>query len=449
MTETFEHKGKWKLVESDTWFDGTLSFDPDEGASLEIFGSFNSFLDRTSKSIIIGKTIAGDITLVDVWYRTSKSSSNGVVVEIYEPGWIIEGHHFTNENDISFRYVVTRVFNLFQWFDQSGFGDNFDYYSGTYDISYKKLTPIKFNLHERCEGNVLFDSPVSFNKFYNERNLKEQAYFTLDYKEKTNYKKILHDLWCLTGFITLFTYEQSYPISITFKDDDYFKEINSNRKLKFIKCIYQNNAYSSKYKLRRPHEHLVKYKDIKDSFPNLIKNWYDMYFQQESAFTLMLYSFRAKNHFSVDKFMDTVRAIETLHRNTRNNERIPQKDYDKLVEEILGSVNLNNENTEWLTNKLRGNEPSLNKRLKDLIRENQNKFIVENIPDIKRFSLNVTNTRNYHTHYDKSLEEKALKDKDLFHGTLNLLGLLHSVILKELGLNNSDFEEGLKYHLYK
>ena len=328
MIETFEHKGKWKLPESDTWFNGTLSFEPDNGAKLEIFGSFNSFLDRSSKSIVLGKTIAGDITLIDVWYRTSRSSSNGVIVGIYEPAFIIEGQHFIKESDINFRNVVSRVFNLFQWFDQSGFIDNFDYQSGTYEISYKKLMPIKFNLNDKCDAKVSFDSPVSFHDFYNEKNIKEQAYFTLDYYEKTNYKKILHDLWSLVGFITLFTYEQSYPISITFKDDDYYDEINSQKKTKFIKCIYQNNSYTSKHRLRRPHEHLVKYKDVKDLFPTIIKNWHDMYKQEESVFTLMLYSFRRKNHFSIDKFMDTVRAIETLHRNTRNNKRIPQEDFD-------------------------------------------------------------------------------------------------------------------------
>ncbi|MCK4799137.1 MAG: hypothetical protein KAT05_17325, partial [Spirochaetes bacterium] len=76
MIAKFEHKGKWKLPESDTWFNGTLSYDPDNGAILEIYGSFNSFIDRSSKEIVLGKTIAGDITLIDVWYRKTKSSSN-------------------------------------------------------------------------------------------------------------------------------------------------------------------------------------------------------------------------------------------------------------------------------------------------------------------------------------------------------------------------------------
>lgn len=253
----------------------------------------------------------------------------------------------------------------------------------------------------------------------------------------------------LTGFITLFTYEQSYTISLTFKDEDYSEISSHYSQLKYIKCFYQNSLFDSKYKLKRPHEHLVKYVSVCDFFPALIKKWCEMYQEYESVFTLMLLSFRRKNYFSVEKFMDTVRAIESFHRNAQNNERIPQKDYEKLVDTVLQSVQLKKDDTLWLANKLKGNEPSLNKRLMELIRENQNRFIIDNITNKKKFSRDITNSRNYYTHYDKSREGEALKGKELFDITLNLMGLLYSVILKELGLNDSDFEEGLEYHLYK
>ncbi|HEY4787133.1 MAG TPA: HEPN domain-containing protein [Bacteroidales bacterium] len=449
MIESFEHKGKWKLIESETWFDGTLSFNTDNCAKLEIFGSFNLFLDRSSKRIVIGKTIAGDITLIDVWYRTSRSSYNGIVVEIYEPVFIIEGHHFNSESDILFRHVISDVFNLFQWFDLSGFDENFDYNTGNYNISYNRISPIPFTLNDQCQGQVKFDSPVSFNGFYNEKLLKEQAYFSLDYIEKTHYKTILRDLRHLTGFITLFTHEQSYPISITFIDDDYTDEIKNQGSPKYIKCIYQNYTYDSKYKLRRPHEHLVRYKDIQDKFPTIIKNWCDLYLNLSSVLNLMLVTFRNKNHFTDDKFMDTVKALESYHRITHNNQRIPEQVYEKLVSKILGSVTLGNADMEWLTNKLKGNEPSLNKRLKELLKENQNCFVIENIKDARKFCIDITYTRNYLTHHDKEGEKNALKGKDLFDATLNAQGLLYSCILKMLGLQNEHFEKGLKYHLYK
>ena len=449
MIAKFEYIGKWKLPESGEWLNGTLSYDSDNGATLEVYGSFNSSLDRKSKEIIIGETINGEITLVDVWYRKTRSSSNGVVIGLYRPIIIIEGHHFMNTSDICFRQVKTGVFNLFQWFDKTGFNNDFDYSNGDYKISYNKIDPIPFELTDDCSGKIIFESPVKLEYFNNEINLREQCYFSLDYNSKTSYKDILEDISYLCDFMTLMCYEQSYPIWITFKDDDYSEDVQTFKRNKFIKCIYQNNNYNESYKLRRTGEHLVHFNEISDKFPIALKRWFSLFKIYPSVINLMLLSFREKNYFSYEKFMSTIKALESYHRNTNNNERIPISEYESLVEKILDSVELGNDDFQWLSNKIKGNEPSLARRIKELLRANKNEFIKENIKNVSKFSREITDTRNYFTHYDKKGKEKALKGKDLFDATLNAQGLLYSCILKELGLEEKDFVSGLKRHLYK
>ena len=83
MTEQFEHKGKWKLPESE-WFNGTLRYDPENGATLEVYGSFNSFLDRTSKNNYIRRNNRRK-DYNDAWYRKTRSSSMEPVVGLYKP----------------------------------------------------------------------------------------------------------------------------------------------------------------------------------------------------------------------------------------------------------------------------------------------------------------------------------------------------------------------------
>lgn len=450
MLAKFEHKGKWKVPESNTWLDGTLSFDPDIGAKLEVFGSFNSFPDRSSKDIILGKTIDGDITLVDVWYSRTTSSPNDIIIAIYQPVIIIIGHHFKTESEICFRQIKSEIFNSFQWFDKSGFENDFENVQDGYSISYNKIAPIPFMLNDYCSGNVSFSSPVTLKDINNEINLKERAFFCLNYSVKTSYKEILNDLRYILGFITLFTFEQSYPMSITFYDDDYSNKFKNTSVVKQIQCIYQNSSYNSSFKVRRPHEHLVKYSDIKHDFPEILKNWYYLFNGHKSVFNLMLSGFRRKNFFSVEKFIDVIKAIETFHRNTQNNQRIPENEYNNLVSSILLNSKLqNSSDKEWLKNKLKGNEPTLKNRLKDLIEDNQNNFIIENISDLKGFYFKVIEARNYYTHYDKSSEVKALKGIDLFKLTSILQGLLYSSIFKELRLKEEHFEKGLKYHLSK
>ncbi len=266
-----EHKGKWRLPQSDEWFDGTLSFDPDIGARLEIFGTFNTFfLDRSSKEIILGKTTAGDITLIDNWYRNTKTIHNGITIGTYEPIFIIIGHHFEKTEDISFRKVIFRAFNLFQWLDKAGLNFSSDYSVGSYNVSFNRPDSINFDLNELSRGEISFESPTNSSDFYNKIELSEQAYIVLSYTEKTHYKTILKDIRVLIGFITFCTFEQSYALDITFKDENFTEEIQKFKSEKNIKCFFQNNSYDSKYKLRRKHEHLVKYKDIQEKFPELI-----------------------------------------------------------------------------------------------------------------------------------------------------------------------------------
>jgi hypothetical protein len=71
MIEKFEYKGRWKIPGEESWYNGTLQFSPETGSNLEIFGTFNpGLLNRVSKSIILGETNKGDITLVDNYYKT-------------------------------------------------------------------------------------------------------------------------------------------------------------------------------------------------------------------------------------------------------------------------------------------------------------------------------------------------------------------------------------------
>ncbi len=164
----------------------------------------------------------------------------------------------------------------------------------------------------------------------------------------------------------------------------------------------------------------------------------------------MLYKFRNKLKFSTDLFMDNVRALESYHRYTHNNTRIPEEEYNLKIKKILDTVNLDQKDIEWLSQKLKyGNEPSLNMRLKELIKENQNSYIKEKLKTYKNFCQAVADNRNFYTHYDKELEKKALRGGELFDINQKVEGILYSCIFKELGFDNTAFEKGLKYHLDK
>jgi hypothetical protein len=449
MTSKIEYKGQWKLPYDEEWINGTLSFDPEYGGKLELFGTFNpNFLDQSSKEIILGKTDNGDITLIDNWYRTKKVTAHtGVTIGIYEPIKIIKGHHFKKETEINFRKVIFKPFNLFQWLAKTGQNHDFRNHSSSYSLNYEEVPRIEFELNENCTGYISFDAPLSLNADYNAVNFREEAYVNLIYSDKVNLSKIIEDVTIFVQLITLLTFEQSYPIDITLKDQDYTTEQGKFKEEKFVKCFYRTTFYSQKHNLRNQGQHIVRYSEIEPDFPKIIQNWFNLYHKMEPVIILMLHHFKSKYLFSSDKFMDSIRALESYHRQNFNNERIPIEKFDKLVADIKSQVDLSEDDEKWLSSRLIGNEPSLATRLEDLVTANQNEYIIEKIKDLNKYCHKATSSRNYYTHYTKELENRALKGSKLSELTRTNRGLLFSCILKEIGIENEYFEKGLKYNL--
>lgn len=443
MVEKFACKGSWRLPDSATWLNGELKFSPDSGIALELYGTFSkNVFDQSDHNIILGRTTEGDITLFKSYYKTTKRVYGQISIGVYKPTIILIGKHFNTVEEITFREVSFTLFNLFEWCGISGFKTNFNDVPQEYSIGYLKPDDIEFPYHKDCDGRISFFNPIQMEDQNNRIELEEHCSVLFKYKEKENFDKILTDMTVFQKFITLSTFEQSYPLSITFRDDDYFIEDQKVRQKLNIICIYQNTYYNKNYKIRRSFETLLKLQEIQNDFPKLIWNWYEKYHEIEPAFILLLDYFIDKTRFDTEKFMDIVRGLETFHRNTSQEQRLPKPEFSKKIKKILETVDLSKSEKEWLKNELQySNELKLKERLNELIYKYSNKYIQNQIVDISTFCKDVVNTRNYYTHYGAHLKKKSLTGNDLFKTTQKLTGLLISCILSYIGVNISIVEE--------
>lgn len=82
------------------------------------------------------------------------------------------------------------------------------------------------------------------------------------------------------------------------------------------------------------------------------------------------------------------------------------------------------------------NEFSLRKRLKEIL-ESCGKLTTRLINNEVEFIEDIVNTRNYLTHFDKKLETKAKKGKDLYKLAQNMRFFLEICLLKELGITDT------------
>ena len=146
------------------------------------------------------------------------------------------------------------------------------------------------------------------------------------------------------------------------------------------------------------------------------------------------------------RFLFLVHGLESLHRGSSEDTRIPQGEFENLVEGILDRVPKDYKG--WIHDKLRhANELSLRKRLRLMISPFSELYGTKR--EREALISKVVSTRNYYTHYDKDDESEAATDfreLALLYRTvdnllklhlLGLSGLEDSRIVKAVALKES------------
>lgn len=107
-------------------------------------------------------------------------------------------------------------------------------------------------------------------------------------------------------------------------------------------------------------------------------------------------------------------------------------DFELIQKEVITALSDKYKN--WVTNKFQyGNEPSLRKRLEEIIERFA--YVLNDFAGFynSKFISDVVDTRNYLTHYDKGLEDKAIKDENMYRTISMLQVIIELCFLAELG----------------
>jgi hypothetical protein len=191
-----------------------------------------------------------------------------------------------------------------------------------------------------------------------------------------------------------------------------------------------------------PARMLLPYGQVKDKFPDMVERWFSRSEQAVLA-TNVLFGLQNLESPAVNlKFLLAAQAAESYHRSLPTGLYMDQGLYDAAVQELASHMPdaIQGDHRRSLKNRLKyGNEYSLRKRLAglfDRIPENSRQRIAG---DVDRFIDRVVDTRNYYTHYDNTLQDKAFACKDAYvvAGRLHILvtaNLLHDLGIKDENL---------------
>lgn len=444
----FKYSGKWWLPEDpNNHQSGNLSFDPNEGAILELIGSFKKVEDMFKSFnpiIILGVSSEGKlVTLYKCHEIKSNFKTPGYQSIIFKINIILENCHFKQEKDIVFNSLSVNYSYLDEWVSKSGFKISFTIDKknnslNEYNVSYKYPEQVNYEVNNLSIGfDFSFRSDVQIR---NRVNIGQETFIKVNSDKDLHFDNYIGDIFYnLQNFLSFSVGEPVYPNIIKGK--------NKNFRLKVKKDLFNYTDIFIYYPILNRPKRVKKYdlskalftfNDISKKFQMYINYWfkkskdfrpvYDLYFAVLYNPTLHL------NY----KFLSLIQAIESYHRRLYRGKHMDVANYDKVKNKLINSIpkEIDGEFRTSLEQKIQYlNEYSLQDRLIELMKKYNNTVRIY-IKDINEFIDSIVDTRNFLTHYDKRLRKRAKSGIDLYRLILKLLFVMDSIFLVEIKISD-------------
>ncbi|MFA7304484.1 MAG: HEPN domain-containing protein [Methanoregula sp.] len=448
LKEKFSCNGTWwKPEHPDDKIHGTLSYNYQEGLKLDLKGEFNSE-NFSFTEIINGISEKGiQITLFGCAFSRGSSGTRRLDTSKYYSyrysGFFCSvaytSHHFLTSDEIKFQKICFSLNNLNEWLGISGFNvkQELDHENDDvkFVIEYSRPKSIIAKINDQFSMSIDFD--FSQPSYYPSSEVKmvQTPRITIDSNSEEKLSNFLKILTQIRYFLSLGIMTPVYPYNFSGEIvSENLKEYD-----RWMKIYMRLDASLDVEKKIHFISMLFTYKDIQDKFGDLIRIWFEKRTLLEPVIDLYFSIYFNPEMPINNQFLGAVQAIESYHRRFKKNELLAKSEFKKMKQGILDV--LPEDQQIWLKPKLDfANEPSLYYRLKDLFSEYcELGFIFGFNRD--HFAREVTDTRNYLTHYSSNLEKKALFGTDIIKATQQLKAVIQYLILLELGFTRDEAQK--------
>ncbi len=400
-------------------------------------------------NIILGISVDGKkITLYKCTERLSNANfREELIFPLFHPHLTFIGTHFQKKEDIKFKKLYIHYSYLDKWVNVSGFKIEPDMLKKEIVIKYKHPEPICASIGEDYKISIDFEStaPIIPSSIQKEVNVKQKTYIKIESSTEKSLEEYDNDILLLQYFLSLGVTEPVYPLAI--------KGLTKASDEGTVEILYNQLQETFKVPEKSFVKMLFTYRDISDQFETLIGNWFKKADTLKPVYDLYFGILYNPWMYLEYQFLGLTQAIEAYHRRVFKGKYLSDEDYvpicQKIIKEFANELCGTNSSFKeaWKSKMKYGNEYSLRKRLKDLFEKHQEIFkpFIENK---KLFIGKVVDTRNYLTHYDKSLEKNAAKEKELYNITQKLKIIMQTCLLSELGFDSEKISKFLSNQIY-
>lgn len=446
--KSFEYNGYWWLPsDPQRSIAGNLKFDPVNGGSLDLLGSFKDIPDLNKvlePNIILGFANGKKITLYQCYEKNSNMSmlAGGPVV-LTTSFWanaIFVGHHFDKPEDIVFKSLSIHYSHLQEWVQITGFkfalhADK-DNHLNQYDVSYRFPDKIEISV-----GNTKISFDYNFHDGgdkLKEFNLEQTIFLKIEPPASLHFDNYLRDIFYhLQNFLSLGVGRAVYPLIIKGKNENCKIQLEKEKVIyNDIEVFYQVNDFPPTFKKLHPFDMAFYFGDIKENFGRYLDNWFQKSAILQPVYDLYFAILYSSKMYLQHKFLSLTQALETYHRRIHGGEYVSNKDYGALYEALINAIpsGLDPDFKTSLKMRLKyHNEFSLRRRLREILIK-CDEVTAPLVPNKESFIEDVVNTRNFLTHYDKSLEGKEKNSQELYDMTEKISLILEVCLFEEMGM---------------
>ncbi len=417
---------------------GVLSVSENGRASLEIFGSFSSprsrpMRQRTTQEInILGVTDkAGAVTLVDCMVIQQNDVVNIDLLSktSLHVDYVFWGEHFDTE-EICFSSMRFSVEGLDEWFAfyHHPFSSDWDQ-AGTMSFAYTPPEPITFQISDDLTMGFNMGAETKSSRFH--ESVTTKMSITIESRRLRPFSEFMQILLKVKNFLCL-AFDRT--VSFTFITG-YRHEPNApDSPHKSVVVYGRFDPYDlPKEDISLGHS-LILFAEVVQNIQECLTSWLEHYEEYEPTFNLY-FTVAANRYMHLEgRFLFLVHGIESLHRRGSSKTRMPSEEFRSLLSSILQSIP--NKWKTFMEETLRyGNELPLRKRIEEMIAPFDDLFGTKS--ERKRLVNQVTDTRNYFTHYDEGIKNKAVTEPHaLLRIHQRLEGLVQLHMLRLLGFGH-------------
>ena len=441
--------GLWKMPNFEKEYNGDLYLNKEHGVIMLYIripnnGPMLSYLELPLKIPFITGTTANQvkITLIDCIRTSTKSRLGSEDIFGYQAKFMIDGVTFNKEKEIRFNKMDISIPGIIQWGNISNYIMP-DLEDTNTLIELKVIDPIEIY---SCEEYSLlyyltFSSPYQLMR--EEISLKQIPHLIIETKSLQSldwFMKIAKQMKRLIeiaigdplGFDSIIV--ESPKIYNEFKDD-----LRFSRPLEIVHSFKQNINEENDTNRILKHDYLFDLSELKQAnFPQ----WQKISTIMEPIIELYIDSLYNENLSASRHFMNMVQALETYH-----SRRVAYSldDFEKRIDNLLEiRPESSREDDRKLILDGSYRHVTLKSRLTDLLLANfRFRFYTLDF-NLIDFPQIIVHTRNYYTHYNQKLENKAFKNEELINACHILQNILEFYLLTEFGFEEDFIHERVR-----